>query len=383
MATRRMVLGAGLGGLALVATGATWRVTRVPKSAFEPWNIAANEAAGDGADVRLHAFRHAILAPNPHNRQPWLIRLIGTNEALITCDLERRLPVTDPFDRQITIGFGTFLELARIAAAQVGIRMGMELFPDGEPEERLDSRPVARLTFTPDGTLAADPLFGQITQRHSNKEPYDLSRAVPDDLLRNIAKDGAEHSNDPAFLAQLRDVIQTAIEAEITSRPAYMESVDLMRIGHQQIDASPDGIDLSGPMIEAGQMLGLVNHEELADMESTAYGTGLTQLLEAYGSIPALMWITTPGNSRSDQMEAGRAYVRANLTATSHGLSMHPMSQSLQEYREVAPMFAKVHELLGAEGENAGKSRVQMLARVGYGPTIGPSPRWPMEAHLL
>lgn len=375
MATRRMVLGAGLGGLALVATGATWRVTRTPETALEPWNIAASV---DG-DVRLYAFRHAILAPNPHNRQPWLIRMTGTNQALVSCDLERRLPVTDPFDRQITIGFGTFFELARIAAAQIGVRMDMELFPDGEPAERLDSRPVAKLTFTPDETHMPDPLFAQITRRHSNKEPYDLSRAVPGELLRDIAKDGTQHSNDPDFLAQLREVTQQAIKAEMTSQPAYMESVNLMRIGHRQIDARPDGIDLSGPMIEVGKMLGMVNYEELADMSSSAYETGLTQTSEAYGSIPSLIWITTPGNSRSDQIEAGRAYVRANLTATLHGLSMHPMSQSLQEYREVAPMFAKVHALLGAEGE----SRVQMLARVGYGPEIGPSPRWPLETHLL
>ncbi len=32
-------------------------------------------------------------------------------------ELLRRLPQTDPYDRQITIGFGAFLELAAIAAA--------------------------------------------------------------------------------------------------------------------------------------------------------------------------------------------------------------------------------------------------------------------------
>ena len=45
---------------------------------------------------------------------------------------------------------------------------------------------------------------------------------------------------------------------------------------------------------------------------------------------------------------------------------------------EVAPQHDAVHRLLGATGDQ----RVQMLARVGYGPTIGPSPRWPVEAHL-
>jgi hypothetical protein len=60
------------------------------------------------------------------------------------------------------------------------------------------------------------------------------------------------------------------------------------------------------------------------------------------------------------------------------GLGMHPMSQSLQEYAEVAPMYRQVHTLLGATGTQ----RVQMLARVGYGPATGPTPRWPLETHL-
>ena len=70
--------------------------------------------------------------------------------------------------------------------------------------------------------------------------------------------------------------------------------------------------------------------------------------------------------------------MRANLEATRLGLGMHPMSQSLQEYAEVQPMFNAVHRLLDA-GEGA---RIQMLARIGYGPEIGPAPRWPLEMHL-
>ncbi|MFQ3595156.1 MAG: hypothetical protein SNJ63_03465, partial [Sphingomonadaceae bacterium] len=72
---------------------------------------------------------------------------------------------------------------------------------------------------------------------------------------------------------------------------------------------------------------------------------------------------------------AGAAYVRANLKATELGLSMHPASQALQEYPEVGPNFERIHALLAPEG-----GRVQMLARVGHGPAIPPSPRFPLEA---
>lgn len=374
MVSRRMILGAGLGGLAMVSAGGVWRVTRTPKTAHEPWKLAGSPPA----DIRLDAFRHAILAPNPHNRQPWTIRLLGKDVAEISCDLEKRLPITDPFDRQITIGFGTFLELARMASAERGYRMDIESFPDGEAQPRLNSGPVARLTFAKDATVLRDPLFDAIPVRRSNKEVYDLTRAVEDKKLQQIAKNGGSYSTDPDFIERLRTLILTGIETEMLTHDANMESVELMRIGYDEVDANPDGIDLSGTMIEAGKLTGQIDRDQLADPNSQASKIGRDQMAETYGSIGALYWITTPTNSRFDQLEAGRQYVRANLQATKLGLAMHPMSQTLQEYEEVVEPYHAVHALLSETPD----ARVQMLARLGYGPQIGPSPRWPLKAHL-
>ena len=375
MVSRRMILGVGLGGLALVGAGGVWRVTRLPQSAYTPWDI-------DGPppeDIRLDAFRHAILAPNPHNRQPWIIRLIGEDEAEISCDLDRRLPATDPFDRQITIGFGTFLEIARIAASERGYAMEMALFPGGEAQSRLDDSPVARVKFVKAEGGERDHLYSAILQRRSNRELYDMTRKVRDIQLETITLDGGSYSADPEFVARLRTEILAATDIEMMTKAPHEESVELMRIGYQQVDANPDGISLSGPMIEAGVVTGQIGREQLADRNSQAFSFGREQMRETYGSIPALVWIITPGNARANQIEAGRQYVRANLQAAKLGLAMHPMSQSLQEYKEVAGPHHAVHKLLGARGGQ----RVQMLARVGYGPTIGPSPRWPVDSHIV
>ena len=51
----------------------------------------------------------------------------------LLCDGERLLPETDPFGRQILIGCGAFLELAVIAAAQRGLAVQVDLFPEGPP----------------------------------------------------------------------------------------------------------------------------------------------------------------------------------------------------------------------------------------------------------
>jgi nitroreductase len=381
MASRRtVILGAGVTTAALVGIGGWWRVSRVPETATRPWLLTA---APPPADVRLDALRHAILAPNPHNRQPWLLRLVGDDTVELRCDLDRRLPATDPFDRQILIGFGTFSELAAIAASTRGQRVDIALFPDGLPGDRLDSRAVAHLRFIADSTVAADPLATVIPARRSTKERFDEPRAVPPTLLRKLMSPLSPgivtgFATEAAQLAPIRETIKKAFEIEARLPRTYRESIDLMRIGAPEIDANPDGIDLAGPVIETLALAGQISREQLADPRSPAFQQGLDQQLGVYGSLPAAIWLTTAGNGRADQFAAGRCYARMNLLATALGLKMHPVSQSLQEYPEMADQYRRIHEVLGATGNQ----RVQMLARIGYGPVTEPAPRWPLESHF-
>jgi hypothetical protein len=374
MNRRQLLIASGVGGVALLGFGPAWCAVRLPKTAMAPWTVDPAPVP----DLRLDAMRYAILAPNPHNRQPWLMQLVGADVVDLRCDLSKRLPQTDPFDRQITIGFGTFIELARIAAAERGFAVTVEAFPDGEPSLRLDDRPVARLRFAEDQTIKRDPLFGEILRRRSNKEAYDLSKTPSDALLAKIGAEG-EVARSVELLSGGREAILDAIKIETATPRTHKESIDLLRIGDREIDANPDGIALNGPKIKIAKLLGMLDRRKMVDPESSAFKAALDQQLSTSGSVPALFWIKTPGNTRSNQLEAGRRYVRANLQATALGLAMHPLSQSLQEYPEVGDPFRKIHQLLGAVGEE----RIQMLARVGYGPVINPAPRWPLETHIV
>jgi hypothetical protein len=59
-------------------------------------------------------------------------------------------------------------------------------------------------------------------------------------------------------------------------------------------------------------------------------------------------------------------------------LGFHPLSQGLQKYPEMAELSDLVHARVAPGGEP-----VQMLSRLGYGPEIDPTPRWPLEAKLV
>ncbi|MEM6846752.1 MAG: twin-arginine translocation pathway signal protein [Pseudomonadota bacterium] len=378
MPSRRTFL-AGLGGLVVTGAvgGTVFAFTRTPAAALAPW-----AAPGTAYDPRVRALEWAVLAPNPHNRQPWLVALEDDDSALIYCDLDRRLPMTDPFDRQITIGLGCFVELFALAAGSEGFAVNVTPFPEGEPanDGRLDERPVARLTLTRSG-VAADPLFAAVPDRRSNKEPYDPARPVPASALQPVA--AAAKQSDfaftvaPARTAVLRDLVQRAWDVEAITPRTHQESVDLMRIGKSEIEASPDGIDLGGAMLETLNMVGVLTRETLADPESQAFAQGKTMYRELFDTTQGFIWQSTPGNSRAEQLAAGRDWLRINLALTLAGIAVQPLSQPLQEYPEMAALYREAQETLGVDGT------VQMLARIGYGPDVPPSPRWPARAKLM
>lgn len=379
--TRRFVLAAGGAALGLVGAGAVFAVTRVPKNALAPWQaLDAPEA-----DIRLDAFRHAILAPNPHNRQPWTIELVGDSDALIRCDLDKRLPETDPFDRQITIGFGCFLELARIAAAQRGHRVDVEPFPEGATEapQRLDRRPIARLRFVRDEGVRPDGLHAAITTRRSSKVPFDTTRAVSAqtiDAVRAAAGDAQlGFTTRPEHVAALRGLTWDAWMIEARTTHTFKESVDLMRIGKAEIEANPDGIALRGATIEALALAGLLTRASMLDPAGTGFRAGVDKYRPIIDTAAGYAWLTTPGNTRRDQLDAGRRYVRFNLAANAAGLAVHPVSQALQEFAEVRSVHARMRAALGV----AAADTPQMLARIGYAESVEPAPRWPLQTKVL
>ncbi|MDX8353827.1 Acg family FMN-binding oxidoreductase [Cognatiyoonia sp. IB215182] len=377
---RRKFLTLAGGGVVLAATATFGPIaTRQPTDALAPWG----DAGSLYEEPRMRALSYAILAPNPHNQQPWLVDISARDTVVLHVDHSRLLPHTDPLNRQITIGLGCFLELMVMAAAEDGYAIDLQVFPDGSDLNALDDRPVAVATFREDGSVTPDPLFAHVMDRRSNKEPFDTSRALSVetvDTLRAAARHGSRVAGDvsESSIAALRQITTDALIVEIETPHTFKESVDLFRIGKAEIEANPDGIDFSGPMFETLGALGLMTREGTLDPTSTMFAQGKAAVLENTQTAMGHLWQATPGNTRLDQINAGRDWVRLNLAATALGVGMQPLSQALQEYPEMASHYAQIHQMLAQEGET-----VQMLCRLGYGVAIGPSPRWPLEAKLI
>lgn len=376
-ATRRRFLQiTGTSAVILAAVGTGFVVTRNPSVARAPWR-----EAGRYPDPMRRALSWAILAPNPHNRQPWLVDLVSETEAVLYCQLDRRLPATDPLDRQIVIGLGCFLELFQQAAAEDGYTASMEPFPEGADETRLDARPVARMRLTEGAS--SDPLFAHALIRHTNRNPYDTRRPVPEPALAAMASAAGEgltcgHASGGERRDSLRALCWAASRVEQVTPDTWQESLDLIRIGKREINAHPDGIAISGAMMEVLNAVGLVTRDAMGEPGSMAYQQSLDMQRGWAETAMAFFWMSSEGNSRLDQLAAGRGFLRAALSAARDGLAVQPMSQSLQEFPEMSELYDEVHAALVPEGHT-----IQMLVRLGYARSVPPSPRWPMETRLL
>lgn len=377
--TRRKMIFLVGGGTVLAAGGAFgFAATRTPQTAYMPWG-----RAGDYEDPRMRALSWALLAPNPHNRQPWLADLSESGAITLYVDTGRLLPHTDPFNRQITIGLGCFLELLRMAAAESGYRADMTLFPQGSSTTVLDQRPIAHIALTADSAVVRDPLFAWVPARRSNKEPYDTARSLAPEVLTQMtaaASNGTRFGGtvDPAEVAEWRALTREALRIEVETPRAYQESVDLFRIGRREVDANPDGIDFSGPLFEAMHLTGMFTRQSASEPTSMAFKAGMDAVYANADTAMGHVWLITNDNSRETQIAAGADWLRVNLAATAQGFGFQPLSQALQEFPEMAGPYAEVHKRLAPDG-----GTVQMLSRIGYGPVVGHSPRWPLESKVI
>lgn len=382
MTSRRHVL-----SLLAAAPFAPGLAACAPQNLPDPAAGWRDPGAGE-ADPRRFALAHAILAPNPHNTQPWLVELRGDDEMALYCDLDRRLPFTDPLDRQITIGCGCFLELYRIAANARGFEVAVTPFPEGEPSPRLDTRPLASVriaaaaTADPPNDLSAakgravrEATLGGIRARRTNRNNFDLTRIPEGRKLAAIAQqaEGAgtvSSAVDPARVAQIRDLVWRAFDREMHTAGALEETFGWLRFGRTEIARRRDGLAIDGPLIPLFKSIGQLDREELINPNSQANKQAAAEWRRKAETSPAFMWLTTPMDTPLSRINAGMAYARMNLAATAAGLAIHPWSQALQEYDEMADLYAEARELLGA-----GDQTVQMLVRIGYADPVAPAAR--------
>jgi hypothetical protein len=148
---------------------------------------------GSSADQSLFLLRYAVLAPSTRNTQPWKFS-ITENGIDVFADYTRRLPVADPGNRELLMSVGAAIMNLRVAAARFGLTCRVHYNYSGDSE-----RPLAIVSHAPASRdLSVDQALGKIfpaiTRRHTNRQPFLVSR-VPAAVLDRLQSAGRGYAS--------------------------------------------------------------------------------------------------------------------------------------------------------------------------------------------
>lgn len=324
----------------------------------DPWSVDPDGIPGTALDACLRA---AIAAPSIFNSQPWRFDP-GHGFIDLYADRGRQLSVVDPGGRELAISLGAALLNLRVAVLRHHRLPLTRLLPYPDRPDL-----VARVTLgppaAPDATMLA--LYDAIPHRHTNRRPF-TTVAIPPEVLGELrAAAGIEDATlavlDEAGRREVLGVVRSA-EVRLRGDPGYRAELTAWTSGEPQRE---DGVTRTefGPW-DALETLPLRDF-------------GLTRPAEPrrdarFEPDPALIVLSTIGDTPEHWLRAGQALERTLLTATVRGLATTPMTQPLE--------IPELRALLTPTGS---VGFPQVILRIGYGPASPTSARRPLAEVLI
>jgi hypothetical protein len=313
------------------------------------WTIGVHEFPESEpihAQIRF-LLRYAILAPSARNSQPWRFAVAG-NAVRVFAEPERGQEVADPDAREVYIGVGCALENLLTAAERFGLAHDTVYFPDAS-----DRRLVAAVTFARGGAVSsvrAGTSLDALLERHNDNRPYG-SMPMPDAVRQALL--GCRLDSDPRLdvtddwrFRLWVDELTTEADRLDFANPAFRREL-ASSIGHHRL-AAPRGLSHLGRFAIARLDLG----EPVARQDQ--------KLVESAGLLGV---ISARQDNHLEHVRTGQLFERVWLRATTLGVSVHPMSQTMR-HRTLREVVAEL--LPGGRGMTA-----QHLFRVGYAPDGG------------
>jgi len=326
----------------------------------------------------MQVVAHAVLAPSGHNMQPWTVRLDTTdpNVLYLYTDPTRLTPAVDPLARQTLVSQGTFLAYLQVAAEHLGYSASFTLFPDGTYNEAdlktsMSQMPVAKVTLAKDSS-ATTADYASLYLSDTNRAPYTSAPLTTTQTGALTALAGSS----PATLSILSDqpdmtalgafaIEGTRIETEYL--PATKESDTLFYGTEQAKNQARSGFAVEGQGTSGFMkyfLQGLLTVIPSVNDDAAGAKNAIAMTGAGVAHTAAYALISTPGNTRTEQVQAGILYAQFCLHARTLGLVMQPLSQVLQEYAPMAAPYAAIHAKYAPGGET-----IQMMVRMGTATT--------------
>lgn len=311
------------------------------------------------------------LAPSTHNTQPWLFEFVDDNSVNIMPDWQKKLPATDPNNRNLYISLGCVLTNIIASAGYFGFKVDEKIANTKEEY-------FIRLTFEEskksDKKLSLAELASEITKRFSDKSSYEMDE-VPPKFLKNASQQistlgfslkfvttvkkrkriadlylqaGFGFAKNPSFRKELGNWLKRNDTVDGEGMPGFVASLSLVQsiIGKKLMKLLPPlpkvQVRKDAKHLERGPIIGMISSDK---------------------------------NTPCEHILTGKKYQELSLMSVKNGLSITPMT-ALIENPEYHPELREIFQ--------ESKQNQQMFFRLGYSKAERyHTPRRPIEDSLL
>ena len=269
-------------------------------------------------------MRYAVRAPSGHNTQPWRFQ-IAAGRLHLYADRGRALPVVDPEDRELVMSCGAALAHLTVALRHFGYAGDVSRFPDPANRDLLATVSLGQAHTPRPGD---HQLFEAIDNRHTHRATFE-TRPVPHQLLAQLGRD--THCAGAALHAFTEDDHKAAIATLVGEgdRAQFSDSGfrhELAAWIRPNRTRRPDGMP--------GYAFGISDLPSVLGPTMVAtFNTGASQARKDEQlalTAPALMVLSTAGDTPSDWLTAGQAVAVLLLRAAARGLSASFLNQPIE-----------------------------------------------------
>lgn len=274
----------------------------------------------------------AIQAPSGDNCQPWRFEVNAKTATLDIFNIpERDESLYSHNQLASMIALGAAIENMTIAAAEVGLTLAIDEFPD-----KNDPTLIARIEIN-ESTPEKQPLFNAIFKRVSNRKFYH-KKALDQDLINRLSK--LHISGSGASVVLVNDPGKKKVLAKSASMNERMllENKHLHDFFYNHINWNAEENEkkkigfyietleipqLPRKILKLCENWNLVRRLNFFLPISTMLGL---QNAAIYNSAPVIGAIIAPEATQTAFLEAGKLMEKLWLEATAEGLSLQPMT---------------------------------------------------------
>jgi nitroreductase len=280
------------------------------------WEINEQDFPGTlPIDLQLKfLLRYAILAPSARNSQPWRFEVEG-NQVEVYADPRVPQPIADPEGREVYISLGCALENLLVAADHFGIGHEVTYFPEGTGSDL-----VARMTVEPGASrspardeITLDALF----HRRNDNTRY-RSAPLPKHVRARLQACCVEPdlrldlTDDRLFQRWVDQLTREADRHEFADpefRKELAACIGQGAFGTSRVVSRLSALAVS--RLDLGEAVARQDHELIA-------------------SAALLGLISAHTDDHFAHVRAGQLFERVWLTATTMGVHLQPMSQTMR-----------------------------------------------------